>query len=168
MLEIAIVTACVALPSLPAAALDAPGVSVAPVADQPVVRALVAVAPADAAPVPRATPLPTLRREASDPAHAGPSILDPARVGPARVGPARVGPARVGPARVIVRPGDNLWLIARVALERGSVARIDDSAVARYWQDVIGANRSTLRSGDPSLVFPGEIIALPPAPRGVS
>ena len=158
MLEIAIVTACVALPSLPAAALDAPGVSVAPVADQPVVRALVAVAPADAAPVPRATPLPTLRREASDPAHAGPSILDPARV----------GPARVGPARVVVRPGDNLWLIDRVALERGSVARIDDSAVARYWQDVIGANRSTLRSGDPSLVFPGEIIALPPAPRGVS
>ena len=67
-----------------------------------------------------------------------------------------------------MRAGDNLWLIARAALERTSTARVDDADVARYWRTVIGANRSTLRSGDPSLVFPGEIVTLPPAPRGVS
>jgi hypothetical protein len=27
---------------------------------------------------------------------------------------------------------------------------------------VIDANHSTLRSGDPSLIFPGEIVTLPP------
>jgi nucleoid-associated protein YgaU len=69
---------------------------------------------------------------------------------------------------VVVRPGDNLWLIAQAALARDPAAPVDDPAVARYWRDVIRVNRRTLRSGDPSLIFPGEIITLPPAPRGVS
>jgi hypothetical protein len=153
MLEIAIVTACVAFPALPAGAVDAPRVFVATVEDQPVVRAPAAVAPADSAPVPRATPRPPRR---------------PDRASPTRSGAPIVAPVLVAPARVVVRPGDNLWLIARAALERRSTARVDDSAVARYWRDVIRANQSTLRSGDPSLVFPGEMIALPPVPREVS
>jgi hypothetical protein len=33
----------------------------------------------------------------------------------------------------------------------------------RHWLVVIAANRSTLRSGDPSLIFPGEIVTVPPA-----
>jgi len=50
----------------------------------------------------------------------------------------------------VVRPGDNLWLIARTALvsrTRGDTPTERD--VAGYWLTVISANRSTLRSGDP-------------------
>ena len=39
--------------------------------------------------------------------------------------------------------------------------RSTDADVARYWQRVIAANRTTLRSGDPSLIFPGEVVTLP-------
>jgi len=62
----------------------------------------------------------------------------------------------------VVVPGDDLWQIARVEVTRvrGS-DRVDDAQVARYWQRVIAANRSTLRSGDPSLIFPGELVTLP-------
>jgi nucleoid-associated protein YgaU len=57
----------------------------------------------------------------------------------------------------IVEPGDNLWSIARAAL--GWNARDDE--VAPYWKALIGANRSHLRSGDPNLIFPGEVLGLP-------
>jgi nucleoid-associated protein YgaU len=60
-----------------------------------------------------------------------------------------------------VRSGDNLWTIARDALvAEGSPAAERD--IAQYWRRVIDANRATLRSGDPSLIFPGEVVALPP------
>ncbi len=45
-------------------------------------------------------------------------------------------------------------------VERGNVAP-DDSTIARDWQAVIAANRATLRSGNPNLIFPGELVALP-------
>jgi len=62
----------------------------------------------------------------------------------------------------VVRPGDNLWQIARSeVIRRGGTERPDDAQIAPYWRRVIAANRSTLRSGDPSLIFPGEAIALP-------
>jgi hypothetical protein len=65
--------------------------------------------------------------------------------------------------RVVVRAGDNLWLIARASLARISAGRPTDAEVARHWRAVIAANRSTLRSGDPSVIFPGEIVTVPPA-----
>jgi len=60
-----------------------------------------------------------------------------------------------------VAHGDNLWTIAagHLAAEldgRPSAAEIDD-----YWRTVISANRDTLRSSDPNLIYPGEIITLP-------
>ncbi len=64
--------------------------------------------------------------------------------------------------QVVVRPGDNLWLIARTSLANAPGRPPTDAEVARYWRAVIAANRPTLRSGDPSLIFPGEIVALPP------
>jgi hypothetical protein len=61
----------------------------------------------------------------------------------------------------VVRPGDNLWTIARITV--GAARRDATTAdVARYWRAVIDANRSSLRSGDPNLIFPGELVALPP------
>lgn len=60
---------------------------------------------------------------------------------------------------VVVRPGDNLWVIARRAV------RSDDPAtIAPYWRAVVAANAPTLRSRDPNLIYPGERIRLPAGP----
>jgi hypothetical protein len=62
----------------------------------------------------------------------------------------------------IVVPGDNLWLIARAEMSRASgTDQPTDAQIAPYWRRVIAANRTTLRSGNPSLIFPGEVVALP-------
>jgi hypothetical protein len=70
-----------------------------------------------------------------------------------------------GPARKhahVVVAGDNLWQIARAEVIRaGGSARPADAQIAPYWQRVVEANRSTLRSGDPSLIFAGEVVTLP-------
>jgi hypothetical protein len=73
------------------------------------------------------------------------------------------GPATTAAQHVVV-PGDNLWRIAaaEVARRAGGVEPTDATIVS-YWLSVIDANRSTLRSGDPSLILPGEIVTLPPA-----
>ena len=66
------------------------------------------------------------------------------------------------PQHTIVRAGDSLWLIARASLTHSTGRRPGDTEVAHYWRAVIAANRPTLRSGDPSLIYPGEIVVLPP------
>ena len=87
-----------------------------------------------------------------------PVVRAPATPAPARP-PAK---PRVASGRAVVRAGDNLWGIARASLTRVSATTPTEPEVARYWFTVIAANRSTLRSGDPSLIFPGEIVTLPP------
>jgi nucleoid-associated protein YgaU len=61
----------------------------------------------------------------------------------------------------LVVSGDNLWRIAAVELARRWGAPPDDHAIARYWRAVVDANRATLRSGDPNLIHPGELVVLP-------
>jgi hypothetical protein len=62
----------------------------------------------------------------------------------------------------VVVPGDNLWLIARAEVSRASgTDQPTDAQIGPYWQRVIATNRTTLRSGNPSLIFPGEVVALP-------
>jgi hypothetical protein len=66
------------------------------------------------------------------------------------------------PRAHVVGAGDNLWQIARAEVIRASGAdHPADAQIAPYWQRVVAANRSTLRSGDPSLIFPGEVVTLP-------
>ena len=65
-----------------------------------------------------------------------------------------------GVAHVVVRD-DNLWTIAAAQLAQHGLAH-DTTAIARYWQRVINRNRAHLRSGDANLIFPGEVIWLPP------
>jgi nucleoid-associated protein YgaU len=60
-------------------------------------------------------------------------------------------------------PGDNLWRIARARIEASAPQRATDGEIVRYWRRLVDANRTTLRSGDPNLIFPGEILRLPPA-----
>lgn len=64
---------------------------------------------------------------------------------------------------VTVRRGDHLWNLS----ERHLVAVLGRSdlgehEIARYWVRVIDANRDTIRSRNPDLIYPGEIIVLPP------
>lgn len=63
-------------------------------------------------------------------------------------------------AIVVVRAGDNLWIIAARALRASDHTAA--GAVAPYWHRVVAANASTLRSRDPNLIFPGERVVLPP------
>ncbi len=62
-----------------------------------------------------------------------------------------------------VASGDNLWLIAERHLESVLGEAPTDSETATYWSHLIAANRSRLRSGNPDLIYPGEIVLCPPA-----
>jgi hypothetical protein len=186
--EIALVASCIAVSASPArAANSGPG----PMVDQPVVRAPAAlrlapttsraVAPRPAPKVPRPTadradspstalprrPAPTTTTTVPAPPRAADAPGAPPPTADASTPKSAPAPAapEVHRGRVVVRPGDNLWVIARDALVRTAGASPDDARIARYWHAVIEANRSTLRSGNPALVFPGEIVTLPPVPH---
>ena len=62
--------------------------------------------------------------------------------------------------------GENLWLIAAnqlAAITDRSLDEVPQPDIARYWERVIETNRADLRSGDPNLVYPGEVITFPGA-----
>jgi hypothetical protein len=68
-----------------------------------------------------------------------------------------------------VAPGDNLWLISRDHLAEVNnlpASELSDHDIAAYWLRVIAENLDSLRSGNPNLIFPGELIRLPPVSRG--
>ena len=74
--------------------------------------------------------------------------------------PAAAVTGALAAANYTVEHGDNLWLIAERHL-RSEVPEPSAEDVAGYWQLVITANRATLRSGDPNLIYPGEVVRLP-------
>ena len=57
------------------------------------------------------------------------------------------------PRTHIVEPGENLWSIAESVAGRNNLLP--------YWRALVAQNDATLRSGDPNLIFPGEILTLP-------
>ncbi len=63
---------------------------------------------------------------------------------------------------VIVRPGDNLWDLAARRIQNALGRDVGDFEVAPYWIEVILANQQRIKSGDPDLIHPGEVILLPP------
>jgi nucleoid-associated protein YgaU len=71
--------------------------------------------------------------------------------------PVQVAPTSPDPASVVVGKGDHLWKISARSL--GPEASPD--AVAPYWREVIDLNIPRLRSGDPDLIYPGEVVELP-------
>ncbi len=74
-------------------------------------------------------------------------------------------PERHGEAVHEVKQGDNLWTISRNRLAQVTerhASELSDHEIASYWLRVVAANRSSLRSGDPDLIFPGEKVQLPP------
>lgn len=63
---------------------------------------------------------------------------------------------------VVVRPGDNLWDLAARRMNKSLGRQAADHEVVPYWLEMIQANEERIRSGDPDLIFPGEVILLPP------
>jgi hypothetical protein len=98
-----------------------------------------------------------------------PTAVSPTAVSPTTVNPPTVNPptrdpattAREPDAVMVVRAGDNLWVIAQHAL-RAAGEPADSADVAPYWKRVVAANTARLRSHDPNLIFPGERVVLPP------
>ena len=60
-----------------------------------------------------------------------------------------------------VVPGDHLWLIAEARVTTTSQGDATEPMIAAYWRRLIDVNRDSLRSGDPNLIYPGEILTLP-------
>jgi hypothetical protein len=153
--------ASVAAPAVPAGATELPPPLVLHVADDAPAETMPDLAPSGSpalgvvppgvgaagfAPAPSTVGVPGTNRpspEATEPASPDPEpVPDPV----------------VAAARHTVAPGDNLWTIAAAHLR----AHGSPDDVAPYWRQVIAANQATLRSGDPNLIFPGEIVTLPP------
>jgi hypothetical protein len=64
-----------------------------------------------------------------------------------------------------VTPGEHLWSIAAAQVAtatRRAPADLAPVDVAPYWLRVVEINRPRLRSRNPNLVYPGEVVELPP------
>ncbi|MDX1659872.1 MAG: LysM peptidoglycan-binding domain-containing protein [Nitriliruptorales bacterium] len=61
------------------------------------------------------------------------------------------------PRTHVVQPGEHLWAIAAHAV-RGA----PPEEIGRYWRRLVRANGDRIRSGDPDLIYPGEVVHLPP------
>ncbi|MFQ5523526.1 MAG: LysM peptidoglycan-binding domain-containing protein [Acidimicrobiia bacterium] len=64
--------------------------------------------------------------------------------------------------KVVVTRGDHLWKISERHLEELMGREPSGAEVSPYWRQVIEVNRKALRSGDPDLIYPGEVVTLPP------
>lgn len=62
-----------------------------------------------------------------------------------------------GDGFVVVEEGDHLWSIS----SRHLSVRSPDTPIGPYWRRVVRVNTPSLRSGDPDLIYPGEIVELP-------
>jgi len=64
---------------------------------------------------------------------------------------------------VTVEPGDNLWTISEDRLEADLGRDPSDLEVGPYWRGVIDANQDRyVQPGNPNLIFPGQVLVLPP------
>ena len=64
---------------------------------------------------------------------------------------------------VIILRGDNMWTLAKARLEALHGRPPTDAEIGPYWRRVVEVNLDRIRSGDPDLIFPGEVLILPPA-----
>lgn len=65
---------------------------------------------------------------------------------------------------VVVTEGDHLWALAERRMSSNLGRPAADHEVAPYWREVVSSNPE-IRSGDPDLIYPGEVIVLPPLPE---
>ena len=62
---------------------------------------------------------------------------------------------------VIVAKGDHLWKISGHHLQSVLGRQATNVEISPYWRRVIETNRTNLISGDPDLIYPGEVVTLP-------
>jgi hypothetical protein len=67
-----------------------------------------------------------------------------------------------GAIEITVRSGDNFWRLAEARMREVVGRDPTDSEVAPYWREVVEANLGRIRSGNPDLIFPGEVVVMPP------
>lgn len=67
-----------------------------------------------------------------------------------------------------VEPGDSCWRIAAEVLAEAWGRPATDAEVARYWHDLVEANRDRFRTGDPDLIYPGQDLVVPAPPTPAS
>ncbi|HEY3095593.1 MAG TPA: hypothetical protein VGK05_02040 [Acidimicrobiia bacterium] len=111
-------------------------------------------------------PAPTVRTERNGIAPS-PTVLAPPPSAPVTPPPAPATPPLTSFAsgRHVIVSGEHLWSIAARHLAAGtgrSSADLTPADIAPYWRRVVEHNRPELRSGEPDLVYPGEVIELPP------
>ena len=102
-----------------------------------------------------AEPLPDPPSPASAPA------WTPTPAGPIDIAASPAPTSTARPTSVEVEPGDHLWSIAERHLTQLGTESPSVAAVTRYWIEVIETNRASLASGNPDLIYPGEIVMLP-------
>ena len=75
-------------------------------------------------------------------------------------------PAPATTTTITLAPGDHLWSVAARTLATAWGRPPAEREVAPYWRLLVELNRSALPDpADPDLVFPGEVLRLPPVPR---
>ena len=62
----------------------------------------------------------------------------------------------------VLEPGDHFWSIAEEHLVAELGRAVTEDEVCEYWSRLVDANRDTIQSGDPDLIYPGEQIVLVP------
>jgi nucleoid-associated protein YgaU len=106
-----------------------------------------------------ASPPPTMVLLPDDEPATPPSTVPPA---PAPPVPA---PAPAD-ATITLGPGDHLWSVAARTLATAWGRPAAEREVAPYWRLLVEVNRASLPNpADPDLVFPGDVVRLPPVPR---
>ena len=71
------------------------------------------------------------------------------------------------PAAWTVRPGDHFWAVAEQVLSAAWRRAPNDNEIAPYWRSLVAANRDRLLDRtNPDLVFPGQVLVVPPPPPG--
>lgn len=149
----------------PVAAAEAPPEPIVVTVDEGTGGGVVVMPPGMAIPTPELPTPPPSVPTVTAPTPADPTariVRKPAPV-EAALFESQTSPVTVA-TRYEVRPGDHLWSIAEHILqERTARDAVPDHEVAPFWRDLIEHNRTTLRSGDPDLIYPGEILAIPEA-----
>ncbi|MGE3619792.1 MAG: LysM peptidoglycan-binding domain-containing protein [Acidimicrobiia bacterium] len=62
---------------------------------------------------------------------------------------------------MVVTTGDTLWSLAADHLDERWGRPATETEITRHWVEVVAANEGRIRSGDPDVVYPGEIVVLP-------
>ena len=79
--------------------------------------------------------------------------------------PVEIRPSSKPTLTVVVKRGDHLWKLSATHLADLLQREVANQEISPYWRDTIEANRDLLRSGDPDLIYPGELVVLPAIER---